>query len=86
MDTGIREYCENMTVSIIEPNTDHNDENRYIIVALNEAGHNSTNVDLLDVIEWVKKIKPELLQDELEEKIEAARLEVKGDINKIDEQ
>jgi hypothetical protein len=65
MNTDIREYGEGKVVEIIEhdgyyynrPET----KGRLVIIALNEGGHNSTEVDLLDVIEWVKKNKPELL-------------------------
>ena len=35
---------------------------RVIIIAYNEGGYNKTEVDLLDVIEWVKENKPELLK------------------------
>lgn len=54
--TGIREYAENMEVTIGEI-----ENGRLIIKALNEGGHNCTYVDLLDVIAWVKVNRPELL-------------------------
>jgi hypothetical protein len=37
------------------------EDGRMIILAKNEGGYNCTKVDLLDVIEWVKKHMPELL-------------------------
>lgn len=36
---------------------------RFLIRAINEGGHNSTTVDLIDVIRWVKNNKPELLKN-----------------------
>ena len=52
---GVREYNEGM---LVELDLAEND-NRTVIVAYNEAGYNSTEVDLLDVIEWVKNNRPE---------------------------
>jgi len=56
LDTKIREYSEEMVVTIINA-----DNGRLVINALNEGGCNSTKVDLVDVIAWVKVNKPELL-------------------------
>jgi len=52
---GVREYCEKEPVEIDTEN------GREVIVAANEGGHNSTRVDLLDLINWLKKHRPELL-------------------------
>lgn len=46
---GVREYCEEMDVKLRT-----SDNGRLVIVALNEGGHNSTEVDLLDLLEWLK--------------------------------
>jgi hypothetical protein len=54
--TGIREYAEEESVYIKEIGE------RTVIVAYNEGGYNSTAVDLVDVIEWVKENRPELLK------------------------
>lgn len=54
--TDIREYAEEMAVTIISKNE------RIVIKALNEGGYNLTEVDLVDVIQWVKRNKPELLK------------------------
>jgi len=54
--TTIREYGEDSIVSIIDSGNE-----RLRIKALNEGGCNCTLVDLVDVIEWVKINKPELL-------------------------
>jgi len=55
MKTDIREYVESEPVEIKEK------DGRLVIEALNEGGHNGTEVDLVDVIEWVKMNKPDLL-------------------------
>jgi len=55
---NIREYEEEMPVEILEdPKI-----KRWVIHANNEGGFNYTTVDLLDVIDWIKKNKPELLK------------------------
>jgi len=35
-------------------------EERYVITAFNEGGHNSTSVDLIDTLKHVKENMPEL--------------------------
>lgn len=55
VDTGIREYAEGIVVEI-GPRKD-----RLCVIAYNEAGCCQTNVDLLDVISWVRKHRPELM-------------------------
>ena len=53
--SNVREYAEGYPVVL-------NDErDRLTISALNEGGHNCTEVDLLEVIAWVKANRPELL-------------------------
>jgi len=52
---GVREYCEERQVEF-----DHRD-GRPVVRATNEAGHNCTEVDLLDLIAWIKANRPELL-------------------------
>lgn len=46
--TNIREYGDKLGVDILT-GTD-----RLMLVAYNEAGHNSISIDLLDVLEFVK--------------------------------
>lgn len=65
---GVREYCEAMSVRLAvttgyysAPNAPRPGAGRLCVVAYNEAGHNSTQVDLLDLIDWVKLNRPELL-------------------------
>jgi hypothetical protein len=45
---GVREYCEEMTVRLRKTN------GRLVIEARNEGGHNSTEVDLVDLLDWLK--------------------------------
>lgn len=52
---GVREYGEQEAVNLSEH------KGRPTIVAWNEAGYNNTEVDLRDVIDWVKRHRPELL-------------------------
>lgn len=63
----IREYREGYDVEIVpvsDSKIGNNPElmGRPVILALNECGHNCVEVDLLDVIEWIKENKPELLK------------------------
>ena len=56
---NIREYGEGQEVEI-----DTNEENgRLTITAFNQCGYDATSVDLLDVLDWVKANKPELLTE-----------------------
>jgi len=55
---GVKEYCEDMDVILT---TACMDRDRLVIKAYNEAGYNSTEVDLIDVIIWLRKYKPEIL-------------------------
>ena len=62
---GVREYAEGYEVKLVTStgyyNGAHIDGGRLAVRALNEAGHNCTEVDLLDLIAWVKANRPELL-------------------------
>lgn len=53
---GVREYSEEFPVVIESYN------GREVIVALCQAGHDGTRVDLLDLIEWLKKNRSEILK------------------------
>jgi len=48
--------------SEIDPVEIINKDNRFFIRAYNEGGLNFTDVDLLDVIQWVLKNCPEIMQ------------------------
>lgn len=53
---GVREYAEEMPVYL----TEGPDGPR--VTALNEAGYNRTDVDIVDLIRWLKANRPELLR------------------------
>jgi hypothetical protein len=55
---GVREYYEGFNVEIEK----QEGNSRWVVVALNEGGYNSTAVDLIDLINWVSANKPELLE------------------------
>ena len=57
MKTNIREYSEEMEVVIKFSDA----YSRWVIRALNEGGLNFTEVDLLDLICWIKENRPDLL-------------------------
>ncbi len=71
--TNIREYGESLEVEILFTGVGDiigrgkdcylGPPTRWIIRASNEGGYNGTNVDLLDVIAWIKEHQPELLED-----------------------
>ena len=52
---GVKEYAEGMDVRLGAIN------GRLTIDAKNEGGHNGTDVDLVQVLEWVHKNLPQLL-------------------------
>lgn len=57
---NVREYAEELPVELCIH------KGREVIHATNEGGFNSTSVDLLDMIAWLKKNRPELLADDTE--------------------
>ena len=54
MKTDIREYAEGYPVTI------ETEEQRHVIRAYNQGGHDCTGVDLVDLLRWVKKEMPAL--------------------------
>ena len=67
---GVTEYAEGYEVQLVEttgtyvgdkPETEWPGRGRLAIKALNEAGHNCTEVDLLEVLAWVKANRPDLM-------------------------
>ena len=54
---GVTEYIEEEEVSLITDEAGH-----LVILAINECGNNHTQVDLLQLIQWLKTNRPELLQ------------------------
>jgi hypothetical protein len=62
---GVREYAEEMPVEFVflkKSSYPEQSVNRWVIQATNEAGCNCTQVDFIDVLEWVLKNKPTLLE------------------------
>jgi len=53
---GVREYNEEMEVEL-------NDGERPTVKAYNEGGYNSTEIDLIDIIEWTRVNRPNLLKE-----------------------
>lgn len=51
---NIREYCEEYPVDIEISDDVEQHGGRWVITATNEGGHNSTQVDLVDVLNYVK--------------------------------
>jgi len=73
--TSIREYCEEMVVEVFRLELQHGElyksvvspetyqahiDQRWVVKAFNEGGCNSTEVDLVELLEFVKKEMPEL--------------------------
>jgi len=57
---GVSEYCEGDYVHLTT--TEVAGTEKLVIKAMNEGGHNWTEVDLLDLIAWLKANRPELLK------------------------
>jgi hypothetical protein len=69
---GVTEYCEEMDVKLAitggkyaygVKESDHIGYGRTVVRAYNEAGHNSTEVDLLELLKWVAENKPEIYME-----------------------
>lgn len=58
---GVTEYEEGMEVKLVYQNDRHTKKERYMVLAMNEAGHCCTKVDLIQLLDWVKTNKPELI-------------------------
>lgn len=56
---GVTEYTEGLAVGLEV--VVRNDKLRLVVVALNEAGNNGTEVDLLELISWLKRNRPDLV-------------------------
>ena len=75
MKTNIHEYSEEMSVEIKRLSPENGEkyrdainersykgykESRYVIIAYNEGGYNCTQVDLLELLRFVKRKMPEI--------------------------
>jgi len=54
---GVREYCECKRVELGM----HEDSGRLVVRAWNEGGSNCTEVDVLELVAWLKQNRPDLL-------------------------
>jgi hypothetical protein len=62
--TGVTEYGEEMPVVLCRTSgmfLSNKGKGRLVIKAMNEGGCNCTEVDLIELIQWLKINKPELL-------------------------
>mgnify|MGYP003395665951 CR=1 FL=1 len=58
---GVREYCEGLGVEIRRKADEKRPGYAHLIVrAYNEAGYNFTEVDLLELLSWIKKNMPNM--------------------------
>lgn len=57
---GVREYVDGFEVNIVE-----HSNGRLTIDATTGSGHYGTSVDLVDVLEWIKKNRPDLIESAL---------------------
>jgi hypothetical protein len=55
---GVEEYGEGYAVLLLQ------EEGRWIINAANEGMQNCTRVDLVQLIDWIRHNKPELLKED----------------------
>jgi hypothetical protein len=67
---GVTEYCEGLDVSLERtsgvychglPEEQWLGRGRLVIQALNEGGYNATQIDLVQLIKWLRANRPELL-------------------------
>jgi hypothetical protein len=69
--SGVTEYVEGYEVRLVETTGAYFSgrdgtrpgRGRLAIMALNEGGHNCTEVDLLEVLAWVKANRPDLMDN-----------------------
>jgi hypothetical protein len=54
---GVREYAESYVPELIQC------EGRYRVRAINEGGHNCTEIDLADLLTWLWRHRPQLVFD-----------------------
>src|SRR5882724_6631271 len=62
---GVREYAEGMPVRLVCRAPLAEAAPRAVIAALNEAGCNGVDIDVLDLIEWLRANRPELLEPQI---------------------
>lgn len=68
---GVQEYCEELPVSLRKTNGIYNGGpdntrigyGRWVVNALNESGFNSTQIDVIQLLRWLKKNRPDLVEE-----------------------
>ena len=60
--SGVREYSEGDSVDLdLRQSDDKKDgDGRFVIIASNQGGHDCTQVDLLDLLVWIRTYRPEI--------------------------
>lgn len=67
---GVTEYAEGMSVELMQttgiyktgiPVEQRAGYGRWVVKAKNEAGYNYTQVDILELVSWLKANRPDLL-------------------------
>jgi hypothetical protein len=58
---GLTDDEEGMEVKLVYQKDRHTKKERYMVLAMNEAGHCCTRVDLIQLLDWVKINKLELI-------------------------
>lgn len=58
---GVTEYAEGFPVEISEYIPEGKRDARLVIKAINQGGYDSTAVDLLELIAWIKENRSDLL-------------------------
>lgn len=78
--TGVHEYCEGYDVVLKRHVSDirwmrtRPGHGRWVVRALNEAGYNSTEVDVVELLGWLKVNRPDLCVEAGLQAIESAEI------------
>ena len=62
---GVQEYAEDLDVEIVKTGGLYETKKgagRWVIQAVNEGGYNHTQVDVLHIVGWLRKHRPEFLK------------------------
>ena len=69
--TGVSEYAEGFEVELVQTNgrykhgvqdSEREGSGRWVVRAKNEGGYNCTEVDILDLVDWLRQHRPDLLE------------------------
>lgn len=61
----VAEYAEGYEVELVRWHAEQtrNRGERWAVKAINQAGHDCTAIDVLDLIAWLRKNRPDLLEE-----------------------